>query len=57
MVVLDGQRVPGAELDEVVHPTDIAAIEFYPSNAGVPAQYLERQNRLCGLVLVWTRTH
>ena len=57
MVVLDGQRVPGAELDEVVHPTDIAAIEFYPSSAGIPAQYLERQNRLCGLVLVWTRTH
>lgn len=57
MVVLDGQRVPGAELDEVIHPTDIAAIEFYPSSAGVPAQYLERQNRLCGLVLVWTRTH
>jgi len=48
--------VPGAELDEVIHPTDIAAIEFYPSSAGVPAQYLERQNRLCGLVLVWTRT-
>jgi hypothetical protein len=56
MVWLDGQRVPGAELDEVIHPSGIAAIEFYPSNAGVPAQYLERQNRLCGLLLVWTRT-
>lgn len=56
MVWLDGQRVPGAELDEVIHPSEIAAIEFYPSNAGIPAQYLERQNRLCGLVLVWTRT-
>jgi hypothetical protein len=56
MVWLDGQRVPGAELDEVIQPSEIAAIEFYPSNAGIPAQYLERQNRLCGLVLVWTRT-
>jgi hypothetical protein len=56
MVWLDGQRVPGAELDEVIQPTEIAAIEFYPSNAGIPAQYLERTNRLCGLVLVWTRT-
>ena len=56
MVWLDGQKVPGAELDEVIHPSDIAAIEFYPSNAGIPAQYLERQNRLCGMVLVWTRT-
>jgi hypothetical protein len=56
MVWLDGQRVPGAELDEVIRPTEIAAIEFYPSSAGIPAQYLERGNRLCGMVLVWTRT-
>jgi len=56
MVWVDGQRVPGAELDEVIHPSEIAAIEFYPSNAGIPAQYLERQNRLCGSVLVWTRS-
>jgi carboxypeptidase family protein/TonB-dependent receptor-like protein len=56
MVWLDGQRVPGAELDEVIHLSDIAAIEFYPSNAGLPPQYLERGNRLCGSVLVWTRT-
>src|SRR5687768_8003142 len=56
MVWLDGQRVPGAELDEIIQPSEIAAIEFYPSSAGIPAQYLERGNRLCGLVLVWTRT-
>ena len=56
MVWVDGQRVPGAELDEVIHPSEIAAIEFYPSNAGVPPQYMERGNRLCGLVLVWTKT-
>lgn len=56
MVWLDGQRVPGAELDEVIQPSEIAAIEFYPSNAGIPAQYQERTNRLCGLFLVWTRT-
>jgi hypothetical protein len=56
MVFIDGQRVPGAELDEVIHPSEIAAIEFYPSNAGIPAQYLERGNRLCGSVLVWTRS-
>lgn len=57
MVWLDGQRVPGAELDEVIQPSEIAAIEFYPSSAGIPAQYLERGNRLCGSVLVWTRTN
>lgn len=55
MVLIDGQRSPGAELDEVISPSDIAAIEFYPSSAGVPAQYLERGNRLCGLILVWTK--
>jgi len=55
MVLIDGQRSPGAELDEVITPGDIAAIEFYPSSAGVPAQYLERTNRLCGLILVWTK--
>jgi hypothetical protein len=56
MVWLDGQRAPGAELDEVIQPGEIAAIEFYPSSAGVPAQYLERGNRLCGLILVGTKT-
>ena len=56
MVWIDGQRTPGAELDEVVRPEEIAAIEFYPSSAGTPAQYLERENRLCGLILVWTKT-
>jgi hypothetical protein len=56
MVWVDDQRVPGAELDELVFPSDIAAIEFYASSAGVPAQYVERGNRLCGLILVWTKT-
>jgi hypothetical protein len=56
MLWVDDQRVPGAELDDLILPSDIAAIEFYPSSAGIPAQYLERGNRLCGLILVWTRT-
>jgi hypothetical protein len=56
MVWVDDQRVPGAELDELIAPSDIAAIEFYASSAGIPAQYLERGNRLCGLILVWTKT-
>lgn len=56
MVWLDGQRTPGAELDEVIRPEEIAGIEFYPSSAGTPAQYLERGNRLCGLILVWTKS-
>jgi hypothetical protein len=57
MVRVDEQRVPGAELDELVSPSDIAAIEFYSSASGIPAQYVERGNRLCGLILVWTKTY
>lgn len=56
MVWLDDQRVPGAELDDLIVPSEIAAIEFYASNAGIPAQYLDRGNRLCGLILVWTKS-
>jgi hypothetical protein len=56
MVWLDDQRVPGAELDELIVPSEIAALEFYASSAGIPAQYLERGNRLCGLILIWTKS-
>ena len=55
-VWVDGQRIRGAELDDVVQPSDIGGIEFYPSSAGIPPQYLDPSNRLCGLILVWTRT-
>jgi outer membrane receptor for ferrienterochelin and colicin len=55
MVWVDGQRIPDAELDEVASPHDIAGIEFYTSMAGTPAQYMDRTNRTCGTVLVWTR--
>ena len=56
VVWIDGQRVPGAELDEVVAtPGDIAGIEFYPSMAGTPAKYAERSARPCGTLLVWTK--
>jgi hypothetical protein len=55
-VWVNGQMIPGAELDEVVQPSDIAGIEFYPSSAGIPPQYMDPSNRLCGLILVWTRS-
>jgi hypothetical protein len=56
IVWIDGQRVPGAELDEVTSPADIAGIEFYPSMAGTPAKYSERSARPCGTLLVWTKS-
>jgi len=54
LVWLDGVRVPGAQLDEVARPADVAGIEIYNSFAGIPAQYFDR-SATCGTVLVWTR--
>jgi hypothetical protein len=55
MVWVDGSRSPGAELDELVRPNDVAGLEVYPSSAGLPIQYQDRNNRMCGAILVWTR--
>jgi hypothetical protein len=55
MVWVDGMRAPGAELDDVARPGDIAGMEVYPSNAGLPAEYQDRNNRMCGAIMVWTR--
>ena len=55
MVWLDGMRAQGAELDEVVAPMDVAGLEVYPSSAGLPPQYQDRNNRMCGAIVVWTK--
>ena len=55
MLWVDGQRVPNSEVDDVVNAGDIAALEFYISMAGTPAPYLDRSNRACGTILVWTK--
>lgn len=55
MIWLDGNRLPGAELDDVTNGNDLAAMEVYRSPAGVPAQFLDRSNRGCGTILLWTR--
>lgn len=55
MVWVDGMRAPGAELDEVARPMDVAGLEVYPSSAGLPPQYQDRNNRMCGAIVVWTR--
>ena len=52
---LDGIRADNAEIDELISPSEIAGIEIYPSFAGVPAQYMDKENRACGVILVWTR--
>ena len=55
MVWVDGMRAPGAELNDVARPTDVAGLEVYPSSAGLPPQYQDRNNRMCGAIVVWTR--
>lgn len=55
MVWVDGMRAPGAELDDVARPIDVAGLEVYPSYAGLPPQYQDRNNRMCGAIVVWTR--
>jgi hypothetical protein len=54
LVWIDGQRATGAELDDLVHGSDVAAMEVYASMVGVPPQFADR-SATCGTVLVWTR--
>jgi hypothetical protein len=53
-VWVDGVRAGGAELDEVMTVHDMAGIEVYSSQAGLPPQYVDRTNP-CGAILVWSR--
>ncbi len=53
-VWMNGMRVRGAELDDVVKADDVAAIEVYNSTAGLPVQFHDRDNP-CGGILVWIR--
>src|SRR3712207_4316935 len=39
-VFVDGLPIREAQLDEVVYPSDIAAVEVYRSNAGMPPQFM-----------------
>jgi hypothetical protein len=50
---LDGMPLRGAEIDEVVLPFDVAGIEVYRSQAGMPVQFTNMSS--CGAIVVWTR--
>lgn len=54
LVWIDGMRAKGAQIDEVTHGTDVAAIEVYESQAGVPAQFTDR-SATCGTILIWLK--
>ncbi len=54
LIWVDGLRAPNAELDDVTRGVDVAAIEVYSSQAGVPVQYTDR-SATCGTILVWLK--
>jgi hypothetical protein len=55
LVWLDGVRLTRAQLDEVIQPSEVAAMEIYSSFSGIPAQYFDRA-ATCGTILVWSRS-
>ncbi|MCI0433265.1 MAG: Plug and carboxypeptidase regulatory-like domain-containing protein [Gemmatimonadetes bacterium] len=55
---VDEERLgPGLSLDDIGHPSTIAAIEVYRSASQVPVQFGGSSvETLCGVIVVWTRT-
>jgi hypothetical protein len=54
VVWVDGARMQDAQVDDVVEPQDVAAIEIYRSFSGLPSQYFDRTAN-CGTIIVWTK--
>lgn len=52
---VDGVKTQDTELDEVANVDEVQAIEVYPSWAGTPPQYMDRETRACGTIVVWSR--
>ncbi len=56
MVGQPGSRVRTSSPDDAVSGTDLYAIEVYPANRGVPAQFLGLSHEDgCGTVVIWTK--
>lgn len=54
VVWVDGARMQDAQVDDVVQPQDVAAIEIYRSFSGLPSQYFDRSAN-CGTIILWTK--
>jgi hypothetical protein len=52
---VNGVKTQDSEIDEIARPSEIDGIEIYTSWAGTPPQYMDRENRACGTVVLWTR--
>jgi len=51
---IDGQLVPGAEIDDVL-ATDLEAIELYENWTSTPHQFSKGIALPCGTIVLWTR--
>jgi len=51
---IDGQLVPGAEIDDVL-ATDLEAIELYENWTSTPHQFSKGTALPCGTIVLWTR--
>ena len=49
---VNGVRTVNTEVDDIAAPSEVDGIEIYPSMAGTPAQYMDRENRACGTVVL-----
>jgi hypothetical protein len=56
-VFLDGMPLYGGadELDQIVRPNDLMAIEVYQALGTLPAQYTGLQSNGCGAIALWTK--
>ena len=53
-LVLDGNRLDSYDMDNLVHPDDVAGIELYPSGHGAPVRYAGL-GAPCGIIIIWTK--
>ncbi len=55
VVFLDGVKIYGADLDQVVNPGDVMGIEVYTRASNLPAVFSAQGAAACGVIAVWTR--
>jgi len=54
IIWVDGQRVPGMEIDEI-GANDIFAVEVYRGASTVPTEFITNGRTQCGVIVVWTK--
>lgn len=55
IVFLDGVKIHGSDLDEVVNPEDVMGIEVYTRASNLPPVFGMQGSAACGVIAVWTR--